>query len=234
MKLLLSLALLCVVAVVGFAAWMYFYTLDLPDTAAMAVYSPGGPVVIQTKICGGPVYIVAIPGGNPQAFRQAILAVEGDFGPRNFLRRYSDELDHHSRYGRYSDQLAGQILCGSVDGPLKRTLRELRTAIQLERRFNHDQLLDIYVNRAFFGTGIYGVAEASRRYFGKHAEELSTAEAALLAGLIARPAYYSPIQHPDRALARRNEVIDAMLKRGSIQPLEAKTAKLAPMNLVQN
>ena len=235
-KILLSIAVLCVLAVAGFAAWLYFYTSDLPNTSAMAAYTAGGGGVlsVSTTICGESLWVVAIPGVNMPMLRLAVVASEGDPDPRGFFRRYYDELDRGPRYGQYSIQLARQMVCGSSGGNLKREVLELRTAIQLERHFNHDQLLDIYLNRACFGPRIYGAEEASRRYFGKHASELSIAEAALLDGLIKSPARFSPTQHPDRALTRRNEVIDAMLQRGSIRPEEAEAAKNAPLSPTHN
>lgn len=234
-KFLLSIALLCVLAAAGLAAWLYFYTSDLPSASAMAVYVvDGGVVSVQTKICGESLWVVAIPGVNVPKLRLAMLAAEGDFDPRSFLRRYYDATDRTTRYGHYSDQLARQMVCGSSGGSLKRSLLEIRTAIQLERHFTPDQLLDIYLNRAYFEPGIYGVEEAAHRYFGKRADELSIAETALLAGLIKSPARFSPVHHPDRALARRNEVIDAMLQRGSISPEEAQAAKRTPLVLTSN
>lgn len=227
-KILLSAALLGALAVGSLAAWLFFYRSDLPDTSAMAVYSPSGLVVVSATICGETVPIVAVPGANPRTLRLAVLAAEGQLDPRNHLSRYFDGLGVGSpahRYGHYSEQLAGQMLCGYSGSNLRRHLAEIRTTIQLERRFTNDQLLDIYLNRARFGPGIYGVEEASRRYFGKHSFELSTAEAALLAGLIEDPSRFSPLQHPDRARVRRNDVIDAMARQGSISPLEAASSK---------
>jgi membrane peptidoglycan carboxypeptidase len=95
----------------------------------------------------------------------------------------------------------------------------------LERRFTTNQLLDIYLNRAYFGPGVYGIESAAERYLAKPASQLSLAEAALLVGLIRSPSMFSPLAHPDRALARRNEVIDAMVKRGSIGWEQAGKAK---------
>jgi hypothetical protein len=232
LKILLSIVLLCVIAAAGFAAWLYFYTADLPPVSALAPFLvDGGAVSVQTKICGESLWVVAIPGGNVPKLRLAMLAAEGDFDPRSFFRRYYDALNPTPKYGHYSEQLARQMVCGSSGARLRQASAELRTAIQLERHFTHDQLLDIYLNRAYSEPGIYGVEEAARRYFAKRADELSTAEAALIAGLIASPAHNSPMKHPDRALARRNEVIDTMLQRGSIGPEEATAAKLSPLGI---
>lgn len=230
----LSIALLCVLAVAGFAAWLYFYTSDLPNLPSLAAYTAGGgPVSVSATICGESYSLVAIPSVNMPTLRLAVFASEGDPDPRSFFRRYYGGLDG-PKYGQYSTRLARQMICGSRAGILRRELLELRTAIQLERRFSRDQLLDIYLNREYFGPGIYGAEQASRHYLGKHASELSISDAALLAGLIKSPARFSPTQHPDRALTRRNEVIDAMLQRGSIRPEEAEAAKRAPLSAIQN
>jgi membrane peptidoglycan carboxypeptidase len=230
-KIFLAMELLCVLAVGGVVAWLYFYTSDLPPASGMAAYVvDSGVVSVPTTICEESLSVAAVPGANMPTLRLAVIASEGEPDPRGFFRRYYDALDRGPRYGQYSVQLARQMVCGSSGGNLKRELLELRTAIQLERRFSRDQLLDIYLNRAYFGPRIYGADEASRRYFGKHAGDLSIAEAALLAGLIKSPGRFSPTQHPDRELTRRNEVIDAMLQRGSIRPEEAEAAKQAPMN----
>lgn len=235
-KTFLSIALLSVLAVAGITAWLYFYTSDLPKASTMEVYlvDGGGVVSVSTTICGESLWVVAIPSVNMPTLRLAILASEGDPDPRGFFRRYYGGLDRVPRYGQYSTRLTQQMICGSRASNLKRDILEIRTAIQLERRFSQDQLLDIYLNRACFGPGIYGAEEASRRYLGKHASELSIAEAALLAGLIKSPARFSPTQHPDRAFTRRNEIIDTMLQRGSIRPEEAEAAKRAPLSPMQN
>jgi membrane peptidoglycan carboxypeptidase len=91
--------------------------------------------------------------------------------------------DRGPRHGIYSVQLARQMFCEHNGSTLKREFRELRTAIQLERHFSNDEILTIYMNRAYFGPGIYGVENAAETYFGKQAGDLSTAQAALLAGL---------------------------------------------------
>jgi hypothetical protein len=231
-RILLWITLACGTSAAVFAVWLFFYKSDLPDVSAMSVYSPNGPVVISTSICGETAHVVAIPSGNARILREAVLAAEGDFYPRSSVWRYYDELSSNAqtpRFGHYSDGLARDMLCGFHGGNLKRIFSEIRTTIQLERQFNHDQLMDIYLNRVYLGPGIYGVEEAAQQYFGKHAEELSITEAALLAGLIQRPAYDSPRQHPDRALARRNEVIDAMARRGSITRAQADVFKGTPL-----
>ena len=82
--------------------------------------------------------------------------------------------------------------------------------------FTKDEILELYLNKAYFGDGLYGVEAASLGYFGKHAAELDVAEAALIAGLVKSPSTYAPTANPERALARRNLVLRADARRGSI------------------
>ncbi len=93
---------------------------------------------------------------------------------------------------------------------LERKLKEIVLAIRLERSFSKDEILELYLNRIYFGEGAYGVQAASMRFFGKNLSELSIAEAATLAGLPANPAAFSPVRHPEAAEGRRNRVLRLM------------------------
>ena len=93
---------------------------------------------------------------------------------------------------------------------LERKLKETVLAVRLERSFSKDEILELYLNRIYFGEGAYGVQAAAHRYFGKDVGSLSIAEAALIAGIPANPGLFSPIRHPDAALGRRNRVLRAM------------------------
>ena len=230
----LGFLVLGILAVVSLLGWLIFYSGDLPNTAAIATYSPAGRTSIPTNICGETTQIIAIPCATVPKIRKALLAAEGELDSRSAPRRYYAVLfgSRDRRYGIYSLQLARQLYCDRPSRMLKRELDESRTAIQLERRFTSQQLLDIYINRAYFGSGLYGAENASLHDFGKHAEELTISEAALLAGIVAAPSRYSVTQHPDRATERRNQVIDEMVRQGSISAQEAQEAKLAPLGIV--
>ncbi len=114
---------------------------------------------------------------------------------------------------------------------LTRKIREAILATRLERMLTKDQILEIYMNQIFLGNGAYGVAAAARRYFDKHLDELGLAEMALLAGLAQAPSRYSPISHPDRALRRRNVVLDKMAEAGFVPRSQAEEAKRKPLGL---
>src|SRR5436190_13836046 len=104
-------------------------------------------------------------------------------------------------------------------------------AIQIERRFTKQQIFTMYANQIFLGHGVYGFEAGSQFYFGKHARDLGLQEAALLAGLPKGPSVYSPIRNLERALHRRNMVINAMLEDGKITASEAARAKGTPIRL---
>jgi len=105
-------------------------------------------------------------------------------------------------------------------------------AAQLERRFSRQELLTIFANRAWFGHGQVGVQAASQYFFQKDPNQLQIGEAAMLAGLIRAPARLSPLAHPDRALERRNEVLDAMVARHAISAEEGAIAKASSLGVV--
>ena len=129
------------------------------------------------------------------------------------------------------DQISRTMFC-EPSRMMKRQLERLRTAIQLERHFSKRALFTIYANRATFGEGLIGVQAASSYFFHKNPSELDVAQAALLAGLLKSPIYYSPVRHPDRAVKRRNEVIDAMANTHAISISEAESAKAAKLGAV--
>lgn len=127
-------------------------------------------------------------------------------------------------------QLARNLFL-SPDRSFHRKIQEAWLAIQIERRFTKPQIFALYANQIFLGHGVYGFEAASEYYFSKPAKKLTLDEAALLAGLPKAPQYYSPILHPDRALKRRNLVINAMLEDGKITAQQANDARALPVEL---
>ncbi len=112
---------------------------------------------------------------------------------------------------------------------LNRKIREARYAIELENKLSKLEILEGYLNIAYFGAGSYGVEIASRRYFSKSASELTLSEAATLAGLVQNPSRYDPTRFPDRAENRRNDVLNAMVGAGYITKEQSDQAKLVPV-----
>src|SRR5436190_7028835 len=104
-------------------------------------------------------------------------------------------------------------------------------AIQIERRFTKPQIFTMYANQIFLGHGAYGFEAGAQYYFSKHAKDLSLEEAALLASLPKAPNSYSPIINPERAMRRRNLVINSMLEDGKVTAEQAVRAKNMPIQL---
>ena len=120
------------------------------------------------------------------------------------------------------------------DRSLSRKVREQRAAIEMEKRYSKDEILEAYLNQIAFGHGWYGIEAAARHYFGKSASRLTLEEAATLAALPKGPAVYDPIRHPDRAKARRNEVLGRMATHGFITRAQADAAKQRPLVVASN
>ena len=110
---------------------------------------------------------------------------------------------------------------------LKRKMLEAMVSLRIERQFTKEQILELYVNRIYFGSGCYGVETASQAYFGKNASKLNLSEAAILAGLIRSPNRFSPLKNPEGAAAQRDAVLDRMLELKKITAAQAQQAKAA-------
>lgn len=108
---------------------------------------------------------------------------------------------------------------------LSRKAQEIMLALQLERRMDKRQILEAYLNAVYFGHGAYGIEAAANTYFGKTASELSLAEGALLAGVIKAPSVYAPHINPDKAVARRNAILDTMAEHALITEDQRDDAK---------
>ncbi len=117
------------------------------------------------------------------------------------------------------------------DKTMRRKLREAILATRLERTFSKDEILELYLNKAYFGDGLYGVEAGALGYFGKHASDVSLAEAALIAGLVKSPSTYAPTVSPERAIARRNLVLQAMRETGAIDDAAFRAATRTPLRL---
>jgi penicillin-binding protein 1A len=126
-----------------------------------------------------------------------------------------------------TQQLAKNLFL-SPERTIERKVQEVLLSLWLEHRFTKDQILEMYLNRVFFGSGAYGVEAASRRYFRKPARDVSLAEAALLAGLLKAPSRLSPARDPKAAEARSQVVLAAMREQGVVSDSEIATALTSP------
>jgi len=136
----------------------------------------------------------------------------------------------HNRRAQGGSTITQQLARQSFLTPNKsyrRKLQELILAARLERLYTKQQILELYFNKVYFGDGLYGVEAASRGFFGKHASEVTVAEAALLAGLVKSPSSYAPTVSVERAVARRNTVLQAMLDAGAIDKATYQSARVS-------
>ena len=130
-----------------------------------------------------------------------------------------------------TQQLA-KVLFLTPDKSLERKLKEAVLALELERRYSKDRILEMYLNQIYFGHGAFGVEAAARTFYGKGVSELSLPECTLLAGLPKAPTTYSPFEHPEAAKRRRATVLSRMVDVGAIaSPLAKKTAD-SPLGLI--
>lgn len=120
-----------------------------------------------------------------------------------------------------TQQIAGTLYCDRTEMSIKRKLKELWWAIQMERRYSKDEILELYLNKIYFGGGRYGVNAASKYYFGHDAREITPAEAAILVIQLSNPAFYNPFEYPNRAMDRQKDVLNSMVASNFLTREEA-------------
>jgi penicillin-binding protein 1B len=180
----------------------------------------------------------------PPHMVQAVLAIEDrrffEHSGINYVRTakcaVQDILAHRMNCGgsTLTQQLARGFFLSS-EKTYSRKIAEVVITFQLEARFSKQQIFEMYANEINLGQrgsfGINGFGEAAQAYFGKDLRQLDLAECALLAGMIQRPNYFTPYRHPDRAMERRNLVLDSMVETGAITQDQAEHAKAEPIRL---
>src|SRR5438874_10429616 len=177
----------------------------------------------------------------PQSLRDAVIATED----KRFYSHWGIDpigvaraVVQNYRRGRIVEggstitQQLTKVLFLTPDKSLGRKLREAVLALELERRYSKDRILEMYLNQVYFGQGAYGVEAAARSYFGKPVAELNLREAALLAGLPRAPSSYSPFEHGAAAQRRRDVVLRRMAEFGTISDDEAKRLAKTDLGLI--
>jgi penicillin-binding protein 1A len=174
------------------------------------------------------------------ALVQAIVATEdadfyhhGGINPKAIFRAALKDIIARKKVegaSTLTQQLAKQVFLTPAKD-FRRKINEAFLAVDIEKNFTKDQIFELYANQVYLGHGAYGVESASRLYFGKHAKDLSVPEAALIAGMIRLPMYYTPITHMDHATARRNHVLRRMYEERYINKQQFQQALNAPIVL---
>ena len=155
----------------------------------------------------------------------------------DFVAILSAALDNLRGVTRGGSTITSQVAKQSFVGDeisVRRKVAEAVVAAELERRYTKDQILEYYINSIYWGSGAYGIQSAAYEYFGKDIRDITLDEAATLVVIIRSPAYYNPRKYPERVIERRNDVLNIMLKEGFIVDIQARSAKLAPLNIVNS
>src|ERR1700736_1070452 len=245
-RVLFGLLFLIAALVGATAGLMLVYTTDLPQVDALEAYRPSSVTELyddHSRVIGSFALhrrVVATYEDFPPVLRDALVSIEDkDFYRHSGINvwrivgaAYRDIESGGKVQGAstLTMQLARNLFL-SPDRSFYRKVQESLLAIQIERRFTKPQIFTLYANQIFLGHGAYGYEAASQYYFSKPARQLKLEEAAMLAGLPKAPQYYSPITHPDRAIKRRNLVLNAMLEDGKITAAQAADAKSKPIVL---
>ncbi len=234
-------------ALIGaFAGLLLVYSTDLPEISDLQRYHPSTVTELyddQGRVVGSFALQRRILVGYddfPKVLRDAIISIEDkDFEKHwgiNFWRilgaAYRDiALGQKAQGGSTLTMQLSRNLFLTPDRNFYRKIQEIMLAIQIERRFTKPQIFTLYANQIFLGHGAYGFEAGAQFYFSKHARDLTLPEAALLAGLPKAPNAYSPVTNPERALRRRNLIINSMLEDGKITAEQATRSKATPLQL---
>lgn len=213
-----------------------------PNGQMIRVHAADGTVLVSL----GPSYGEWIRYDQiPQVMKDAIVAVEDrrfeshwGVDPVGVARMFwrAKELHEQGRRlqgGSTITQQVARTIFLSNKYDLGRKMREGVLALALERKFSKEQILELYLNKVYFGGGAYGIDAASRKFFGHSASELNLAEAAVIAGLVKAPSHYSPTADAEAAVQRASVVLDLMAETGKISRATAaatdpRSVKLAP------
>jgi len=249
---LLALAYWCIIigiwAAIGGAGVIAFYAAKLPPIDALAVpkrppniaiLAENGALLANRGDTGGAaVRLADLPPYLPKAF----VAIEdrrfyAHFGidPFGILRAATRNLSGGSMQGgsTLTQQLAKNLFL-TQERTASRKIQEAILALWLEHRYSKNQILELYLNRVYFGSGAYGVEAAARKYFGHGAREVTLPEAAALAGLMKAPTKLAPNRNPAGATERAAQVVTAMVEEGFITDAMGMLALSHPAQAVHD
>jgi penicillin-binding protein 1A len=225
---------------------VYFAARSMPGYSTLMNSQVGQTIVVRARdgseiVALGPSYGQWLYSDEiPQVMKDAMIAVEdrryyAHFGvdPLGIARAlwvaFTEDASIRAT-STITQQLARNVFLNS-NRSMDRKLREAVLAMALEWKFSKEQILELYLNKVYFGGGAYGIDSASRRFFSHSARELSTAEAAIIAGLVKAPSRYSPTADVEAAVGRANVVLDQMRKYGALGAAEAAAVDVSAVKL---
>lgn len=239
--------ILFLVGIAGVAGLMWHYSKDLPDYSQLQDYEP--PVMTRVHATDGSLLaeyakerrlylpIQAVPKMVINAFISAEDKNFYEHGGLDFqgIARagilYLQNLGSSRRpqgASTITQQVAKNFLLTN-EVSLTRKVKEALLAMKIERTYSKEKILELYMNEIYLGFSAYGIAAASLLYFDKSVHELTVAEAAYLAALPKAPTYLHPFRQRERAIERRNYVIDRMVENGYVKPAEGEKQKKSPL-----
>jgi penicillin-binding protein 1A len=230
----------------GTAGFMIFSVWDLPEVKTLEEYKPS----ITSRVYSDnnkllaeffmenrtPVVLTEVP----ENLIKALIATEDMrfYSHRGIdLRGVARALFRNVRAkkvlegGSTLTQQLAKVLFLTPERSYARKVKEMVLALKIEQRYTKREILALYLNQIYFGSGAYGVEAASQIYFGKKAKDLDIAECALLAGLPRSPKYYSPFKSPENARGRRAYVLNRMVATRVLTPAQAEEANKTPLPL---
>ncbi|HLJ69843.1 MAG TPA: transglycosylase domain-containing protein, partial [Roseiarcus sp.] len=236
-------------AFIGVGGLFAYYASQLPPIDQLAVpkrppniaiLADDGALLANRGDTGGAaVHLSELPPYLPKAF----VAIEdrrfySHFGidPIGIMRAVARDILHRGGATEGGSTLTQQLaknLFLTQERTISRKIQEAILALWLERKYSKDQILELYLNRVYFGSGAYGVEAAAQKYFGKSARFVTLSEAAVLAGLMKSPTRLAPNHNLDAANARAAQVITAMAEQGYITEAMAKLALARPAEVVK-
>jgi len=239
-------AIVFVCGAAGFAVLLWHYQQDLPDTAQLQKYEPP----VMTRVHAGDGSILAeysrerrlyLPSSAiPPMVKQAFLSAEdknfythGGIDPEGIARAMLILVQGGKRVqgaSTITQQVAKNFLLTN-ERSFERKIREMLLSFRIEAAYSKERILELYLNEIYLGLGNYGVAASALNYYGRSVSELTLAEAAYLAALPKAPSDLHPFRNRDRAVARRNYVIDRMVDNGYVARAVGDKAKTEPLGV---
>ena len=241
-----TFAIVFVVSAIGAGAVLFKYEQDLPDYTQLKNYEPP----VMTRVHAGDGSVLAeysherrlyLPSSAiPALVKEAFISAED----KNFYTHNGIDLEgitraamvlveggkHVQGASTITQQVAKNFLLTN-ERSFDRKIKEALLSFKIESAYSKEKILELYLNEIYLGLGNYGVAASALNYFGKSVHELSVAEVAYLAALPKGPNNYQPFTHRDKAIDRRNYVIDQMVRNGYVSVKDGDTAKAQPLGV---
>lgn len=214
--------------------------IPLPTTAeTSSIYDGAGNLITTLR---SDENRVSIPLSQvPAVMQNAIVSIEdrrfwehSGVDPRGLARALTRNSGESSGRAQGGSTITQQYVKTALVGPertLSRKIEEASLAMELERTYSKERILELYLNAVFFGNGAYGIEAAAGTYFGVSAKDLNLMQAAMLAGIVQSPSADNPFKYPSRTIHRRNEVLNAMLEEGYIDRATHDVAVKQPLGI---